>query len=186
MARTVPSGYVAPTDKMMNFMLSLVRERTWPEYGANADERAAFIQREVDEHRLSKYGAMDVIDRLKRAPCDDVATAVGDALRPGVYRRNGDVYVVKFNRSQTALYAKRLVPIGGNRLVEAGDVVKADFEYAPGAIRNLRTQDQMTLADAREYLVLYSHCMVCGRALKDAKSVLDSIGPVCRKMFREA
>lgn len=187
MTRTQHTGgrttYVAPTSRMVSYMLSLARERRLPEYGDTPDERAAFLQRELDERRLSKYGAMHVIDLLKAAPRDD--RAGDDALRPGVYRRNGDVFVVKLNRAQTALYAKRLVQIGGRRLTEDDDVVKADFEYAPGALSQLRPDDLMTLEQAREYLVRYTHCMVCGRLLRDATSVLDSIGPVCRKMFAE-
>lgn len=105
---------------------------------------------------------------------------------PGVYRRDGEVYVVKFNRDKTRVYAKRLVNIPGERLLDATEeVVKADFEYAQGAIYELEPDDQLTLEQAREYLVRYSHCMVCGRELKAAKSVLDSIGPVCRGMFKQ-
>lgn len=105
---------------------------------------------------------------------------------PGVYRRDGEVYVVKFNREKTRVYAKRLVNIPGERLLDATEeVVKADFEYAQGAVYELEPGDQLTLEQAREYLVRYSHCMVCGRELKAAKSVLDSIGPVCRGMFKQ-
>lgn len=175
--------YVPLTEKMMRYMLNLAREREWPAYGGTADERVAFLQREVDTRRLSKYGAMDVIDRLKAAP---LATEPDVVVEPGVYRRNGAVYVVQWNRARTARYAKRLVEIGGRRLLDADGetVVKADFEYAPGALQTLRPSDQLTLEQAREYLVRYTHCMICGRPLKDATSVADTIGPVCRRMFR--
>jgi hypothetical protein len=105
---------------------------------------------------------------------------------PGVYRRDGEVYVVKENREKTRVYAKRLVNIPGERLLDATeDVVKADFEYAQGAVYDLEPADQLTLEQARDYLVRYTHCMVCGRQLKAARSVLDSIGPVCRGMFKQ-
>lgn len=183
MSRRNGDVYVEPSPRMMRYMLNLAREREWPEYGATGEERAAFLQREVDERRLSKWGAMDVIDRLKVAPR---ATDEPAAVQPGVYRRNGEVFVVQLNRAKTAIYAKRLVQIGGRRLLDAdgATVVKADFEYAPGALQTLRPEDQLTLEQAREYLVRYTHCMICGRPLKDATSVADTIGPVCRQMFR--
>lgn len=103
---------------------------------------------------------------------------------PGVYRRDGEVYVVKENREHTRVYAKRLIQ-SAPRVRDADEaIVKADFKYDPGAIFNLEPDDQLTLEQAREYLVRYTHCMICGRELKAAKSVLDSIGPVCRGMFK--
>jgi hypothetical protein len=106
-------------------------------------------------------------------------------VEPGVYRRNGEVYVIKYNKEKTRVYAKRLVQITGERLLDATEeVVKADFEYTPGAVYELEPDDQLTLEQAREYLVRYTHCMICGRELKAARSVRDSIGPVCVRMFR--
>lgn len=177
------SAYVAPTEKMMRYVLNLARERVVPEYGSTADERAAFVQREVDARRLSKFGVMDAIDRLKEAPFDPTANTVG----PGVYQNNGEIYLVVLNREKTRLYAKRLLPISGRRLLDADGetVVKADFEYAPGALQRIRPADLMTLDQAEEVLVRYTNCIVCGRHLKDATSVRHSIGPVCIKMFAD-
>lgn len=106
-------------------------------------------------------------------------------VEPGVYRRDGEVYVVKENREKTRVYAKRLIQSAPRVLDATEEIVKADFEYDRGAIFTLEPDDQLTLEDAREYLVRYTHCMVCGRPLKAARSVLDSIGPVCRGMFRQ-
>ena len=178
MARTEP--YVAPTTKMMGFMLSLARERELPEYGATANERVAFLQREVDERRLSKWGAMSVIDRLKRAPVD---TSTSGTVQPGVYRRNGTIYVVKLNRAKTALHARRLVEIGGRRLTEADTVVKIEFVYDPGALSGLRAEDQMTLEEAKPFIIRYGKCIFCNTPLRDATSVERGVGPVCFKRY---
>jgi hypothetical protein len=167
---------------MMGFMLALARERTYPEYGATANERVAFLQREVDERRLSKWGAMDVIDRLKRAPVDTDDAGTG-ALQPGVYRRNGTIYVVKLNRAKTALHSRRLVEIGGRRLNAADDVVHIEFQYDPGALAGLKPEHWLTLEEAKPFIIRYGKCIFCNTALKDATSVERGVGPVCFKRF---
>ena len=179
-ARGRAQPFTPPTTKMMSFMLSLARERELPEYGATANERVAFLQREVDQRRLGKYGAMDVIDRLKTAP---LATDDVTAVQPGVYRRNGVIYVVKLNRARTALHARRLVEIGGRRLNEADDVVHIEFEYAPGALAGLKPEHQMTLEEAKPFIIRYGKCIFCNTFLKDATSVERGVGPVCYKRY---
>ncbi len=103
---------------------------------------------------------------------------------PGVYKHDGQVFVVKANRQKTRLYAKRLVEIGGERLAESGDTVHIDFVYEPGAIFALRPEDQMTVEDAKPLMVRYGRCIACGAFLKDRTSVERGIGPVCIKKFR--
>lgn len=112
--------------------------------------------------------------------------AVAEKLVPGVYETAGEVYVVKYNREKTNLYAKKLVVVGDGvaRLTEAGSTVTAiEFEYAPGAIRNIKLVDRMPIARAKELVTLYGRCIACGRNLKAATSVENGIGPVCIKNF---
>lgn len=177
--------YVAPTEKMRRYLLALVAERVYPQLGSCGEERLENVGAALENRTLDKFQVMNLIDELKRAPRDLVAEDDGTALRPGVYRRNGELFVVKLNRAGTALYAKRLVDAPGRRLTEAGDVRRAELVYAPSAVRELRPADHLTLEQAEEYLVRYSNCLVCGRSLRDATSVRRSIGPVCVKMFRE-
>lgn len=175
--------YVAPTDRQISYARALAGERVAPDLGATAEERVAALDELLGGGRLDKFGLMDVIDALKDAPRDQTATS-DEALTPGVYERNGEVYVVKPNRAKTSLYAKRMIEIGGRRLTEAGTVENLEFEYAPGAIRQLRPADRMPLERARELTVRYGRCLNCGRRLKDATSVERGIGPVCLKAFR--
>lgn len=180
MARRNGEPYVAPTDRMLRFALALARERVWPEYGDSPDERAAFIEREVAARRLSKWGVMRVIDELKAAPRDERP----DGLVPGVYRRNGTIYVVKPNKTNPdRLHARRLVEIGGRRLTEADTVVQIEFEYDRDALLQLRPGDQMTLEEARPFIIRYGKCIYCDTPLRDAKSVERGVGPVCNKRF---
>src|SRR5438132_2374593 len=104
-------------------------------------------------------------------------------VAPGVYERDGQVYVVKMNREKTRSYAKRLVQIGGERLVESGAHRKFDFEYDKGAIYRLTEGDRMPLDRAKDLMVRYGRCINCGRFLKAAVSVERGIGPVCIKAF---
>lgn len=175
--------YTPPSPKMVNYVRNLARERVYLDLGDTPDERAARVDHFIEHQSMDKFGFMDLIDQLKAAPRD---TQTGDnSLKPGVYQRNGDVYLVKFNRDKTGLYAKRLVPISGTRVTESDVDVKADWDYQPGMINLIRPTDLMTLAEAEPFLIRYTHCMCCGRFLKAAKSVRQSIGPVCVKMFQE-
>jgi hypothetical protein len=116
-----------------------------------------------------------VVDYRKRQP--------DEKLVPGVYEVGEEIYVVKFNREKTRLYAKRLKVINPLRATEGGEQVGIDFEYAPGAIYDIKLADRMPLDRAKELVTLYGHCIACGRFLKAAKSVENGIGPVCIKNF---
>jgi hypothetical protein len=124
------------------------------------------------------------IDRLKRISLN--APAADAALTPGVYRLDGQVYIVKPNREKTRLYAKRLVELGaaqGDRLNVAGDHVRIEFEYAPGIVRSLTPAHRMSADEGKALTLRYGRCICCGRALKVAESVERGIGPVCIKYF---
>lgn len=121
-------------------------------------------------------------------------------LVPGVYKLEGEIYVVKGNRdyiswrkfcrehgesprpSEARLYAKRLVE-SARRITESGTEIPFTLEYAKGVIYDLALSDRMPLAEAEELSTRYAKCIVCERTLKAAKSVRASIGPVCIKMF---
>jgi hypothetical protein len=109
-----------------------------------------------------------------------------EPVGPGVYETpDGNVYVVKRTQDKQRIYAKRMVEIGGERLTEADTVVKIDFEYAAGAIRDIRPEHRMPLTRAEELqlMVRYGKCICCGRHLKAADSVARGIGPVCAGYF---
>jgi hypothetical protein len=104
---------------------------------------------------------------------------------PGVYELpTGEIYIVKPNKEKTRLYAKRLVEAPSERLTETGQVVDFDFEYEKGAIFRIHPEHQMSFERAKELMIRYGKCIVCGRRLKRAESVERGIGPVCIKYFR--
>lgn len=173
----------APTAAQLNYLMSLARDRSVPQWGPTPEARATHVQTLVTSRALDRKAASRWIDALKRQPLDTSSENTADQLTPGVYRTNGTVYVVKPNRDKTRMYAKQLVEIGGQRLTANGWVVNIDFRYAPGAIRSIRPAHRMPLREAEQLTVQYGRCIACGRALKDAQSVRQGIGPVCRKYF---
>jgi hypothetical protein len=102
--------------------------------------------------------------------------------QPGVFENAAGIFVVKWNKDKTRLYAKRLVE-SAERSLEAGGRASFDFEYERGAIFDLTDTDRMPVERAKELAVRYGRCINCGRRLKAAASVEAGIGPVCIKRF---
>jgi hypothetical protein len=109
-----------------------------------------------------------------------VAPAVSEV---GMYRSaDGAIYKVQRAAGGTGgLYAKKLVPISGQRMSEINDVVAWHFVYDRGAIRSLNASHKLTLDQAREFGIRYGVCCVCSATLTDATSVANGIGPVCAR-----
>lgn len=172
--------YDAPSPKTQRYLLALAAERRLEWLGATGEDRVARVTRELEAQELDRRDASLLIDELKVAPFDRESTV---AVVPGVYRHNGTIYVVRKNRANDRLHARRLVEIGGRRLTEADTVVQIEFEYDRDALLTLRPRDQMTLEEARPFIIRYGRCIACGAVLSDAKSVARGIGPVCIGKF---
>lgn len=124
---------------------------------------------------------------------DDASRIIGELLKsqtptpiavtdPGMYRSaDGTIYKVQRSKQdETRLYAKRLTPIGGQRLREEdNEVVRWEFTYDAGAVRSLTPDQRLTLDEAKAFGLRYGVCCVCGATLKDATSVKAGIGPIC-------
>lgn len=175
--------YDAPSPKTQRYLLALAAERKLERLGATSEDRVARVTRELENRELDRRDASFLIDELKVAPFDQESTV---AVVPGVYRHNGTIYVVRKNRTNDRLHARRLVEIGGRRLTEADTVVQIEFEYDRDALLTLRPQDQMTLEEARPFIIRYGRCIFCNTPLEDARSVARSVGPVCIKRYAPA
>lgn len=173
--------YVPPTPKMERYARSLILERQHPDYGETGAERVAELEERLLTQELDKFDVMNLIDYLKVAPLDTQS-----GLPIGVYRRNGEIFVVKFNQAKTNKYVKRLVELTGSarRLNAEDEHVPIDFEYAPGVLAQLRPTDQLSLEEAKPYIIRYGRCLFCEQRLKDVKSVQRAVGPVCIKRYR--
>lgn len=177
-----PQSFRAPSEKSLELFYRLVRERRAVEWGATAEERVANADEWVEVTDPDQRALSARIDAMMRVDRDRPASS-GAELAPGVYEVDRVVYVVKPNRTKTAVYAKRLVEIGGRRLTEAGEVANIEFVYAPGAVKLIRPEHRMTTERARTLTLVYGRCLNCGRHLKAAESVERGIGPVCAKAF---
>lgn len=147
------------SDKQLGFIRSLTA-------------RKGYTFSENDLTSLSPQDASKMIDMLQGledAPKPQQAGS--DALEDGMYRMDGIVYKVQHAVNGSGRqYAKQLIQ----------DHTGAwSFEYATGAIRRLRPEHRMTLAEAKEFGALYGTCCVCGRTLTDEKSIAAGIGPIC-------
>jgi len=190
MAYVMKSGVVsqAATQKQIDFLLKLAGERDLPDIGSCGEERieamGALIENATDAGTFDKAKASKWIGELLQRPYAPREEFGDDqSLEPGVYETPGGIFVVKPNRAKTNLYAKKLVEINGQRATEAGTRVAIEFEYAPGAIRSIRSEHRMPVERAKELTLRYGRCINCGRRLKAAVSVERGIGPVCIKAF---
>jgi hypothetical protein len=128
-------------------------------------------ERAEDEQVAADKAARD--SALARVPVTEI----------GIYEVNDKIYRVKRSKRTNGLYASVLIYTVGEalRLTAAGSTIKAEYEYAPGALKFLSADDRVTGARAEELSIVFRSCIVCGRTLKAAKSVARSIGPVCFK-----
>jgi Family of unknown function (DUF6011) len=172
-----------PTQPMLNFMYRLAGERVVPQWGTCGEERIESLGARVEDTHPDFHEVGRMIDWLKTQPHDRADAPADDfdaqTLKPGAYRRDGVIYIVKPNREKTRVYAKRMVVINGERLTEAGTVVKIEFEYERGAIFQLRPEHRLSTEECEALSIRYEKCIMCGRGLKAAKSVQRMIGPVC-------
>lgn len=189
MTATMTRVYSPPQHRLI---MSLADRHDHPVAGRTHDE-AQLVERLFDlvgNHEIfdpesdkivTTREASAIIDWLKALPRKE-ATAV--RLEVGVYENANGVFIVKRTRDGQRLYAKRLIEINSDRLNEAGRFVHIEFEYAPGAIRDLRPEHKMSLEKAEQLAIRYGKCIVCGHGLKKGTSVARLIGPVCIKSFR--
>lgn len=192
------------SDKQHRFAMRLAGERDVPVAGRTHVE-ANLIDRLFDlsgnhevfdpesDKVVTTFEASAVIDWLQMLPRKQtahVATAARPAatapteLTPGLYKVDGQVYVVKPNQAKTRLYAKALVEIHADRVTDADTIVQIEYEYAAGAIYQIKPEHRMSFDEAKKLNVRYGKCVMCGAKLKAAKSVKDAeenggFGPIC-------
>lgn len=147
--------------------------------GLNSRQASALIDLALQARKEQRLVARTAPAAVAAAQADPAQAPVS---QPGMYRtEDGRMFKVQRARESGNLYAKELTRIGGRRLTEEGQVVGYEFQYAPGAIAQLREAHRMTLEQAKAWGIEFGCCCVCGAFLKDATSVALGIGPVCGK-----
>lgn len=156
--------------KQLSFIDALLTQKTVP----------VDLQQNIDTQLAAGINRRDAspIIRALLALTDDSAV-----VEAGVYETpSGEIYVAKWNKAKTNLYAKRLIETG-ERITETGLTVTIDFQYEPGAIFKLDESMKMPFDKAKDLAIRYGKCFVCGKRLKAKGSVEAGIGPVCARSF---
>lgn len=126
-----------------------------------ADECSAEIDAMLDALRELRGLVRDAQRTARRqATAADAAELEADRL----YERAGEIYRTVLSGAGS-LYAKIWTGEG--------------WEYARGAIRDLRPEHRMSVERAKELSVRFGRCIRCGALLTAEESVERGIGPVC-------
>jgi hypothetical protein len=128
---------------------------------ASAEPLASIVSSEIDYMRASIDGLRDALRRARRA---GAASAVAQLEADRLYECGGEIYRTVLSGAGN-LYAKIWTEDG--------------WDYAAGAIRDLRPEHRMTVERAEELSVRFGRCIRCGRVLTAEESVARGIGPVC-------
>jgi hypothetical protein len=129
---------------------------------AVADEPLAdTVSSEIDYMREVIRGLRDGLRDARRSGTRRAAAQL-EADR--LYERDGEIYRTVLSGAGN-LYAKIWTDDG--------------WDYAAGAIRDLRPEHRMTVERAEELSVRFGRCIRCGRVLTAEESVARGIGPVC-------
>lgn len=200
-ARPLVNNSTAPaSDAQLKFIAALLEQA-----GSTETLESLFEGEMVQSRTASK--AIDMLKAqiaahpapVRTAPAAPVVTSAASATatvadddkvtEPGMYRRAADgvIFRVKFNKQKTRIYAERIITTpdlddDGVQILHADGrpSFTTTFEYGYKYLGTLRASDRMTLEEATEYGAAFANCMVCGRHLKNPKSVALGIGPVCR------
>ena len=163
---------LAATEKQLSFISSLATEIL----GDDDMAREFVVKLREDGALSSRVLVSGVIDELiaKRNAKRAEAAPVFAELEDGVYVTNdGSMYkVIHAVHGSGKQYAKKIVPP-----TTPGE--KVQFVYAPGAIRGILPEQKITEEQAKEFGILYSQCVNCGRTLTLEESIDRAMGPVC-------
>jgi hypothetical protein len=103
---------------------------------------------------------------------------------PGAFKKDNEIYIIKYNMDKTYLYSLKLKEAPSDRLNAKGEKVAFEFEYFPQAMKFLTNEDRMSLEEGKRLTILYGRCIICGHRLKVAQSLEKGMGPVCANYFK--
>lgn len=147
------------SEKQINFINKLLDQK-------QLDEIELDTVKIVMENGLTIQQASNGIKMLLNKPNKQIA--MKQEIEIGFYSQNDEIFKVKESRAGRK-YAMRLTDDG--------------FEYAPGAIGKIQSENKMTLDEAKEYGKMTGNCMCCGRILTNENSIAEGIGPICASKF---
>lgn len=102
---------------------------------------------------------------------------------PGVFRYNGDIYVVKRTLKRPGeeqhFYAKKLKELTTTHITKTGKYVDYDFEWTPQMMYVLEESMRVPDEEAKDFYMHYGKCICCGKTLKQAHAIEHGMGDVC-------
>lgn len=170
------------SEKQLNFVRKLLGEKdlAGTAYGKWDDALLGSLS-SIDASR-----AIDDLLTKPRKPVTAKPSAGNLVTEDGWYTKDGEVYKVqRAVHGSGNLYAKKLLLHWTGEFNDNCDKVYdgAAWEYAPGAVRQLRASDKLTLEQAKQFGKLYGVCMCCGATLTNEDSIEAGIGPICAQKF---
>lgn len=142
------------------------------------------ISEAISNLKILRDTSRQEYNRQQKANPVKAQTANQNSVTEGMYRTdNGDIYKVQASKESGRLYAKKLVKLDAPKTDKRGNVTTHVFEYAPGAMRNIKATDRMSIEDAAEFGKRTGTCCNCGRTLTNPDSIDAGIGPVCAQRF---
>lgn len=184
---TMTETFTPPTEKQLTFLNKLLDER--PMY---RDVENLWPDNLV---KLSRKMISSKIDEVLRVPKETAVAKATAALKTqtdrvtedGMYKdpSSGQIYKIQYAvHGSNNLYAKRLTLFPESdwytKTVRGKEVeVRAEFEYAPGAINVIKPEWKMSLEEAQAFGKLYGLCVRCSATLTLEASIERGLGPVC-------
>lgn len=138
----------------------------------NADGlTAARASREIDAMKTTIADLRRQVRATKAAAAREAGTATDTVILEAdrLYEVDGTIYRTAQAKSSGNLYAKIL------------DTTDGTWDYAPGAIRDIRPEHRMSVERAKELSIRFARCIRCQKELSAEVSVERGIGPVCIK-----
>jgi Family of unknown function (DUF6011) len=118
-------------------------------------------------YELERDQAKTLIDSLVRLQKIEVAVTID----VGAYEHDGVLYSVRRSRESNKLHAYTY-----------NSETKC-WEFARGAVYNIKPEDRLTLSRASQLSVMVNSCVHCGRTLTLRKSVVAGMGRVCASKY---
>lgn len=187
-AQTIPVTEQG-SDKQKAFLRSLIDQTN--AYGlitlTDSDINRMFknISEAISNIKILRDTTQQEYNRQQKANPQTIKTQTpSNLVTEGMYRTNsGDIFKVQRSKESGNLYAKKLVKLDTPKTDKRGNVTTHVFEYAPGAMRNIKATDRMSIEDAAEFGKRTGTCCNCGRTLTNPDSIDAGIGPICAQKF---
>lgn len=151
------------------------------EYTANGE--AVHVSRRIDADHAALGESLQTFARRlsgKQVDAKPKTQLRQEPVQEGFYCKDGQYFKVqKAVHGSGKPYAKVLEVREIGTGADGNPVNKGYWTYAPGSIKQLRNEHQLTEEQAEEFGDLYGVCCMCGKTLTKEKSIARGMGDTC-------